>query len=215
MTIVDVGCGQGGFTVALAKTVAKNGKVVSVDVSNEYQAEFTERLERHAIRDRVTFVQADAANLKGVLPSGAADVVASYRLIEELKDCHDMPKVVGEMIRITRIGGRTCLVEMSTEAENKAEEVYIRLHRESGDCFFPKEQIAEVMKLHGLAEIRVDEVKSHVWLSPGLAKQNLSHAQVWFDSKVARKLGSLIESHGMKYPKFLIFSGYKHEESPN
>jgi ubiquinone/menaquinone biosynthesis C-methylase UbiE len=207
MTVVDVGCGQGGFTAALARMVGDSGRVVAVDVTDEYLIEFKERLGRCNVEDRVTFVQADAINLEGILSSRFADLVVGFRLLEELKNCRDMPKVVGEMIRVTRTGGKTCFIEMSTEAGNKAEEAYIRLHREGGDCFFSEGEIVDAMKGYGLVDIHVDEVDSDVWFSSDLAKQNLSHAQVWSDSDVARRLGSLIEAHGMKYPKFLVFSG--------
>ena len=207
MTVVDVGCGQGGFTAALARMVGDSGRVVAVDVTDEYLMEFKERLGRCGVEDRVTFVQADAINLEGILPSCFADLVVGFRLLEELKNCRDMPKVVGEMIHVTRSGRKTCFIEMSTEARNRAEEAYIRLHRESGDCFFSEEEILEEMNGYGLVDIHVDEVDSDIWFSPDLAKQNLSHAQVWSDSDVVRRLGSLIEVHGMKYPKFLIFSG--------
>ncbi|MDH5793284.1 MAG: methyltransferase domain-containing protein, partial [Candidatus Bathyarchaeota archaeon] len=80
MTVVDLGCGQGGFTAALAKIVGKRGKVLAVDVSDEYLAEFMDRLNKHGVEDVVTFIQADAVNLKNVLPNESADVVASYRL---------------------------------------------------------------------------------------------------------------------------------------
>jgi ubiquinone/menaquinone biosynthesis C-methylase UbiE len=35
MTVVDVGCGQGGFTASLAKIVGAKGKILAVDVSDE------------------------------------------------------------------------------------------------------------------------------------------------------------------------------------
>ena len=50
MTVVDMGCGQGGFTASLAKTVGKKGKVLAVDVSDEYLAEFMDRLNKHGVR---------------------------------------------------------------------------------------------------------------------------------------------------------------------
>lgn len=210
MTVVDLGCGQGGFTVALAKTVREQGRVLSVDVSDKYvRGEFTERLEKHGVRDIVTFVQADAANLKGVLLDGVADVVASYRLLEELKQPRDMGWVVEEMARIVREGGRVCIIELCTEPRNEAEEAYIRLHRESGDSFFEKDEVVEAMKAARLAGVRVEKVKTDIWFSPQLAKQDLSHAQVWYDAEVEKSLGKLIDKHGMKYPEILVFSGTK------
>lgn len=209
MTVVDLGCGQGGFTAALAKIVGKQGKVLAVDVSSEYSAEFTERLEKHGVKNIVTFIQTDAVKLKDVIPDEVADVVASYRLLEELKQPNAMPQIVKEMARIAREGGKVGIVELCTEPSNEAEEAYIRLHKESGDSLFEPREIIEAMKAAKLADIRVEKVETNIWFSPDLAKQDLSHAQVWFDADVDKSLGKIIDKHGMKYPAFLTFSGVK------
>jgi ubiquinone/menaquinone biosynthesis C-methylase UbiE len=209
MTVVDVGCGQGGFTTSLAKIVGEKGKILAVDVSDEYMKEFTERLDKYCVKNRVAFIQADGTNLGPVLSSCAADVVAGFRLLEELKRCEDMPKVISEMVQVAKIGGKMGLIELSTVAKNKAEEAYIRLHKESGDCFFEQSRIVESMKEHGLKNVRVEKCDTDIWFSPSLAKQDLSFAQVWFDSDVERRLGPLIDTYGMKYPELLIFSGQK------
>jgi ubiquinone/menaquinone biosynthesis C-methylase UbiE len=210
MSVVDMGCGQGGFTASLALTVGKKGKVSAVDVSDEYLAEFMDRLNKHGVKGVVTFIQANAANLKNVLPDESADVVASYRLLEELKQPTAMAGIVKEMARIAKEdGGRIGIVEMCTEPKNEAEEAYIRLHRESGDSLFEPPKIIEAMKKAKLADIRVEKVETDIWLSPSLAKQDLSHAQVWYDAGVEKSLGKLIDKYGLKYPAFLAFSGVK------
>ena len=209
MTVVDLGCGQGGFTVSLAKIVGKRGKVLAVDISDEYLAELMDRLNKHGVKDVVTFVQADAVSLKNVLPDESADVVASCRLLEELKQPKAMAGIVKEMARIVKEGGKIGIVEMCTEPKNEAEEAYIRLHRESGDSLFEPPKIIEAMKAAKLADIHVEKVETDIWFSPDLAKQDLSHAQVWFDADVEKSLGKIIDKHGMKYPAFLTFSGVK------
>ena len=50
MTVVDMGCGQGGFTVSLAKIVGDQGKVLAVDVSDEYLMKFLDRLNKHSVK---------------------------------------------------------------------------------------------------------------------------------------------------------------------
>jgi hypothetical protein len=137
-------------------------------------------------------------------------VVASYRLLEELKQPKAMAGIVKEMARIVKEGGgRTGIVEMCAEPKNEAEEAYIRLHRESGDSLFEPSEIIEAMKVAKLADIHVEKVETDIWFSPDLAKQDLSHAQVWFDADVEKSLGKLIDKYGMKYPAFLTFSGVK------
>ena len=209
MTVVDMGCGQGGFTASLAKIVGDGGKILAVDVSDEYVEEFTQRLNKYCVKNRVAFIQADGTNLGDILPSCVADMVTGFRVLEELKKCEDMPKIIGEMARIAKNGGKVCLTELSTVARNKAEEAYIRLHKESGDCFFEKSRIVESLKMHGLKNVYAEKCDTDIWFSPALAKQELSFAQVWFDSDVARRLGPLINTYGMKYPELLVFSGKK------
>jgi ubiquinone/menaquinone biosynthesis C-methylase UbiE len=209
MTVADMGCGQGGFTASLAKAVGKKGKVSAVDVSDEYLAEFMDRLAKQGVKDVVTFIQADAVNLRNVLPNEFADVVASYRFLEELKQPKAMVGIVKEMARIVKRGGRIGIVELCTQPKNKAEDAYIRLHRESGDSLFEPPEIIEAMKAAKLVDIRAEKVETDIWLSPSLAKQDLSHAQVWFDADVQKSLGKIIDKHGMKYPAFLTFLGVK------
>ena len=209
MTVIDVGSGQGGFTASLAKIVGEKGQVLAVDVSNEYVKEFTERLDKYGVKNRVAFIQADGTSLGNVFSDGVADVVTGFRLLEELKRCEDVPKIIGGMVRVAKDGGKICFIELSTVARNKAEEAYIRLHKESGDCFFEQGIIVELMKEYGLKNVYVEKIDTDIWFSPALAKQDLSFAQVWFDSNVERSLAPLIDAYGMKYPKLLIFSGQK------
>lgn len=209
MTVVDMGCGQGGFTVSLAKIVGEKGKVLAVDVTDEYLEEFTDRLNMHGVKNVVTFIQADAADLEDVLPNGFADIVASYRFLEELQQPDAMPKVVKEMARIVKKGGKVGIVELCTEPKNKAEEAYIRLHKESGDSFFETHEVVNALKEAKLEDICIEKVVTNICLSQKLAKQHLSHAQVWYDADVEKSLGKLINKYGLKYPAFLIFSGRK------
>ncbi len=209
MTVIDAGCGQGGFTLSLARTVGEQGKVFSVDVSDEYLEDFMDNLDEQTLKDRVTFIQADVANLEGVVPDEAADMVVSYRFLEELEHPEDLFKIVGEMVRISKGEGKVCVIELSTETRNEAEENYIRLHAESGDSFFKPDEIMEAMREAKLTDVRLEKFEPDIWFSPDLAKQTLESAQVWFTPEVEEKLGSQIDKHGMKYSELLIFSGRK------
>jgi SAM-dependent methyltransferase len=204
-----MGCGQGGFTASLADAVGKTGKVMAVDVSDEYLTEFTERLSKYSVNDTVTFIHADAVNLRNIFPNESADLIASYRFLEELTQPQTMAGIIKEMVRIIRHGGKIAIVELCTKPRNEAEEAYIRLHKESGDSFFESNEIVEAMKAAKLKDVRVKQVKTNIWISPKLAKQDLSHAQVWFNADVEKSLGKLIDEYGMKYPALLIFSGTK------
>jgi cyclopropane fatty-acyl-phospholipid synthase-like methyltransferase len=209
MSVVDMGCGQGGFTVAVARIVGKHGKVLAVDVSNEYLVEFKENLSKWNVKDIVTFIQADAANLEGVIPNEFADMVVSYRFLEELEHPEDMAKIVKEMSRVVKKSGKVCLIELSTQARNEAEENYVRLHKESGDSFFEPHEILKALKEAKFTKVRLETFETNIWFSPELAKRDLSCAQVWFTADEEKRLGPSIDTYGMKYPALLIFSGVK------
>jgi cyclopropane fatty-acyl-phospholipid synthase-like methyltransferase len=209
MTVVDMGCGQGGFTAALAKNVGENGKLLAVDVSNEYVSEFIDRLKRYGVKENVTFIHKDALGLKDAIADDIADMVVSFRLLEELKDPVTMPEIVKEMVRVVKKGCKVCIVELKARTQNDAEETYVRLHRESGDSLFEPEEIVKAMKEAKLVDVRLEELKTNIWFSPGLAKQDLGFAQIWFDEDVKRTLGYKIDRYGMKYPSLHMFSGMK------
>jgi len=149
-TIVDLGCGPGhhppAFTVCLAELVGKNGRVLGVDISNEKMVEFYDEAKEFKVEERVSFVQGDAVNLRGVIEDDLADMVVSYRFLEEFMRPKDLSKVIKEMVRIVKPGGKVCILELSTNTRNEAEEIYIRLHRDWGDSFFEAMEIAEQMK---------------------------------------------------------------------
>jgi len=209
MKVVEMGCGQGGFTVCLAKIVGKCGNVFSVDISERYLADFMGNLKKWNVESIVSFIHANAANLEGFVPDESADMVVSYRFLEELKNPKDMVRIVNEMARIVKRRGTVCLIELSTEARNEAEENYIRLHRESGDSLFEPHEIVKAMEEAKLKNVHVETFETHVWFSPELAKQDLDFAQVWFTPDVEKTLGPLIDKYGMKYPELLVFSGLK------
>jgi len=209
MTVVDMGCGQGGFTVSLAKIVGKKGRVLAADVSDEYLAEFMENLIKWKVESIVTFIHADASDLGDIIPNEFADLVASYRFLEELNKPSDMARIVKEMARIVKKGGKVCIIELSTEAENQAEENYIRLHRESGDSFFKPDEILRAMKEAKLGNLHMETFSTQIWFSPEIAKQELSLAQVWFTEDEEKRLGPNINRYGMKYPQLLTFSSIK------
>lgn len=207
MTVVDAGCGPGGFTVCVARLVGESGKVLAIDISDEYLKEFNKNVNKSGVKKQVRFIQADVANLKGVILDNAADMVVSYRFLEELKHPEDLPKIIEELKRILKQGGKMSIIELSTKTENEAERIYVRLHRDiGGDHFFDESEIAYYMKRAGLTNIQVETLKPNIWFSPDVAKENLWEE---FREQILAELGPSIDKHGMKYPPLILVSGYK------
>ncbi|MEH6790842.1 class I SAM-dependent methyltransferase [Parasphingorhabdus sp.] len=69
-TVIDLGCGGGATTLAIAETVAASGKVTGVDISPDLIAAARERADKGGATN-VEFVHADAASV--VLPEAPYD----------------------------------------------------------------------------------------------------------------------------------------------
>jgi 2-polyprenyl-3-methyl-5-hydroxy-6-metoxy-1,4-benzoquinol methylase len=97
--VVDMGCGWGTFSFALAERASE---VVGVDFSERSVAFCRRRLEREP-KSGLRFVQADAGATG--LEGGAWDVVVAADLFEHLYP-DDSARVAGEAFRLLRPGGR-------------------------------------------------------------------------------------------------------------
>ncbi len=53
MTVVDVGCGMGYFTISLAKITGPGGKVIAVDLQQRMLDALVRRAEKAGVADRV------------------------------------------------------------------------------------------------------------------------------------------------------------------
>ena len=54
-TVVDIGCGLGYFSIALAKIVGPKGKVIALDIQRQMIQRARRRVERHGIASQVDF----------------------------------------------------------------------------------------------------------------------------------------------------------------
>jgi ubiquinone/menaquinone biosynthesis C-methylase UbiE len=96
---LDVGCGLGSDAVAMAERVGAAGRVVGIDASQELIAKAVERTQ--AIDLRPEFRVGNAAALD--IADDTFDACRTDRMLQHL---HDPAQVVGEMVRVTKPGGR-------------------------------------------------------------------------------------------------------------
>lgn len=105
--LLDCGCGPGSLVLEAAARVGPSGAVWGVDLSGRMLAEAAQRVERAGLADRVSLREAD---LYEPLPfeSDRFDVVISTYVLD-LIDTPSLPKVLGELVRVLRPGGRLVL----------------------------------------------------------------------------------------------------------
>ena len=98
--VLDVGCGPGTDTIALAGLVGPTGRVVGVDCDADLIAEADRRAERAGCSAWCRHQQGDALALP--LEMGTFEACRSERLFHHV---HNPAGVLAEMARVTRPGG--------------------------------------------------------------------------------------------------------------
>lgn len=213
MRVLDLGCGQGTFTACIAKLVGKRGRIVAVDITDEYLKEMNDNLDKYGVKHRVEFVKVDATELSAMLISRSFDAAVSYRFIEELTQPQKLATIIAEIAKLVKQNGTVAFIELSTATRSVAEENLIRLHRDIGDDYFPApKEILEHMKKAGLTKVHVKTVEIEIWYSPELFLKGAGgQDEIWagFKEKIMRELWPSVKQHGMKYPPINIFLGQR------
>jgi SAM-dependent methyltransferase len=115
--VLDVGCGAGLDSILAARAVEPTGKVVGVDITKP----MIEKAKKNAQKAEVTnvrFVQSAVENLP--LENESVDVAISNGV---LNLCPDKAKVLREIFRVLRGGGRLQMADILLEENVLPEEV--------------------------------------------------------------------------------------------
>lgn len=104
-TVVDIGCGLGYFSIALARIVGPNGKVLALDVQSQMIRRARRRAESRGVADCVDFRICDANRL-GV--DGPVDFVLAFWVVHEVADVRGL---LMEVRSFLRPGCRLLIVE--------------------------------------------------------------------------------------------------------
>lgn len=105
-TVVDIGCGAGVDSILAARRVGPSGRVVGVDMTAEMVRKATDNAVAAGVSN-TEFHQGEADRLP--VGDGAADVVISNGVFNL---CIDKPKVLAEVYRVLRPGGRVQMADI-------------------------------------------------------------------------------------------------------
>ena len=83
MTVADIGCGMGYFSVALARRVGAKGRVLAIDVQARMLRSVERRARRAGVAERIVTVLASEDDL-GI--TGPVDFVLAFWMVHEVKD---------------------------------------------------------------------------------------------------------------------------------
>ncbi|MCV0403973.1 MAG: ubiquinone/menaquinone biosynthesis methyltransferase [Chloroflexi bacterium] len=105
---IDVACGTGGLTRALAAVVGPSGRVVGIDASGA-MLRVARRRRASSASGRVEYVLGDALSLPA-----ADDAFDAATIAFGLRNVADYECCVAELARVTRPGGRIVVLELAT-----------------------------------------------------------------------------------------------------
>lgn len=108
MTLLDVGCGPGVDTPALAALTGPRGRVIGIDKDEAMLAEAEQAKAESEFAAIIEHRHGSATALP--LADNSVDGCRAERLLQVLPDDKEQ-RVVTELVRVTRVGGRIVLVD--------------------------------------------------------------------------------------------------------
>lgn len=96
MTVLDVGCGPGFFSVELAKMVGESGKVIAADLQEGMLGKLSKRLAGTGLAGRVRLVKCDADSIH---VSEGVDFILTFYMVHEVPDKDLFFRQLGSILR--------------------------------------------------------------------------------------------------------------------
>ena len=106
-TALDLGCGPGTFTLALARRAGPAGRVIAVDLQPRMLARLRAKAEKAGLQERIQ-LHACSPTALGLDPRARADFALAFWMVHEVPD---PARFLGEVLAGLRPGGRLLLVE--------------------------------------------------------------------------------------------------------
>lgn len=125
-TVLEPGCGQGYFTMALARLAGPTGQIVAVDLQERMLAGLRRRAARHGLSERIkpTLCGPDRMGV-----AGPVDFALGFWMVHEVDDRKGF---LGEVRDALRPGGRFLVVEPRVHVSRSNFERTLAIARELG-----------------------------------------------------------------------------------
>lgn len=105
MTVLDIGCGPGLFSIELAKMVGKSGRVVAADLQDGMLQKLREKTRGTELEERITLVKCDKDKIN--IPGGI-DFILAFFMVHEVSDKYSF---LSQLKEILKVEGQLLLVE--------------------------------------------------------------------------------------------------------
>jgi ubiquinone/menaquinone biosynthesis C-methylase UbiE len=154
---LDVGCGEGRFSIAVSKIVGNKGKVYAIDSYEKSIATLKEQIQREHIAN-IEAIVADATK-KMPLPDSLIDVCLMANVMHGFLANGEVPAVMAEAARVMKTGSTLVVVEFKKIDGPPGPPISIRMTPEELEALisgygFKKNRVVEVSQFHYAAMFR-------------------------------------------------------------
>lgn len=105
MTVMDIGCGFGYFSIAMARMVGNSGTVISVDVQEKSLNILLKRAQQARVAN---IIKTHLATTERINYLGQVDFILTFWMAHEVKD---QPAFFKEIVSLLKPGGKYLLAE--------------------------------------------------------------------------------------------------------
>ena len=126
MTVLDVGCGPGFFSIELAQMVGKSGRIIASDLQEGMLRKLRDKIQGTKLQERITLHLCE--NNKLGLSEGV-DFVLAFYMVHEIPNQEDF---FNEIKSILKPNGQVFIVEPPFHTSKTAFEGIIRKARDVG-----------------------------------------------------------------------------------
>jgi ubiquinone/menaquinone biosynthesis C-methylase UbiE len=137
MTVLEVGPGNGRYTIEIARRVGNKGKVVTVDI----EPKMIKRVTQRALSEKITNLEAKVANVYDLpYDDGAFDAICMIAVIREIPEPE---KAMREFYRVLSPSGTLAFTELLLDPDyplaqtlvRQASKANFRLRKKFGNFF--------------------------------------------------------------------------------
>ena len=177
MVVLDLGCGVGRWSFALAPFVKR---VVGADVSPKMISLARKlKLAKGKKAGNINFVRARVEKLP--FPGDSFDLITSVTVLQHVRE-NSISRAVGEITRVCKLGGFICILESTSEKSRSA-----YLHPRSA------QEWKALFEKRGCRLVRQRQVSLFPF-----------HALFSVPSSIASKIGAKEKKHGKKAGKIML-----------
>lgn len=126
MTVLDIGCGPGFFSIDMARLVGRSGRVIASDLQDGMLQRLSDKIRGTDLEERITLHRCTENHI-GV--SGFFDFVLVFYMLHEVADQEEFLDEIGSILKPN---GRVLIVEPPFHVSRSAFEETIRKARKAG-----------------------------------------------------------------------------------